>query len=145
MKKLFLSAVLMLAFIGTTLNLSLPQVAAAATDTCTTSFLGFPAWYKGLTNDPPDCTIKSPGSGKDELSKFIWHIAFNVVEMALVAVRYVALAFIIYGGFTYLTSLGVPDDLAKARKTILNAVIGLVISFAAVIFVNFITTSLFGS
>jgi len=129
----------------------LPQTAYATPSTCTSSFLGFPMWYNGLTyahkdatgkvDDP--CAIQSP-TGKNGLSNFIWHIALNVVEIALVAVIYISAIFTLYGGFLFMTSQGKPDNAAKARMTMLDAVIGLVISFAAVIFVNFIIGRLGG-
>lgn len=105
--------------------------------TCNSVFLGFPAWYRGLTNS--SCEIMSPGNN---LGGFIWKVALNVIEMAMMAVAYVAVFFILYGGFQFLTSQGSPEGSAKARTTILNAVIGLVISLVAVGIINFIVKGL---
>lgn len=113
-----------------------PQTVSAAVD-CNSGFLGFPAWYRGLTDS--NCEIKSPGK---DLSGFIWHVVLNIVEMAMMAVVYVTVFFILYGGFQFLTSQGVPEASAKARTTILNAVIGLVISLVAVGIINFIVDGL---
>lgn len=104
-------------------------------------FLGIPAWYKGLSSKDKtsgQCAIDSPGSEKDALSKFIWHIALNVIEIALYIVGYIAVFFVLYGGFQFLTGGSNPSQIEKARKTILNAVVGLVISISAVILVNLI-------
>jgi len=108
-------------------------------DTCNSGFLGFPAWYRGLTN--ANCDVVSPSSetGGITLTSFIWRVVLNVIEMAMVAVAYVTVAFILYGGFQYLTSQGAPEAAAKARTTILNAVIGLVISLVAVGIITFIS------
>jgi len=114
-------------------------VPTTAFEKCNKGFLGFPTWYRGLTMDGGSCDIKSPS---DDLGGFIWHIALNVIEMAMMAVVYVAVFFILYGGFQFLTSQGAPDGMAKARTTILNAVIGLVISLVAVGIINFIVTGL---
>lgn len=103
-------------------------------------FLGIPAWYKGLSSKDPSgqCAIDSPGGEKGALSKFIWHIALNVIEIALYIVGYIAVFFVLYGGFQFLTGGSNPSQIEKARKTILNAVVGLVISISAVILVNLI-------
>jgi hypothetical protein len=115
---------------GATMTVALPQPTFAA---CTANLLTFPAWYRGLQN--PDCSIKDPNKAGG-LSKFIWTIALNVVELMLQAVGYVAVVFIIIGGFKFLTGTGTPDTVAKARTTILNAIIGLVISIFSVAIVN---------
>ena len=113
-----------------------PQVASAAIeDNCNRGFLGFPSWYRGITDE--QCNIKAPEG--DGLSIFIWHIVLNIIEIAMMAVGYLTVFFIMYGGFMYLTSVGEPADLVKAKKTILNAIIGLVISFAAVSLISFVS------
>lgn len=109
------------------------------------SFLGFPAWYRGLTEPSgEDCNIKSPGD-VDGIGNFIWIIALNVIEMLLRAAGYASVAFIIYGGYKYMISAGSPDGMVAARKTIMNAVIGLVISVAAIAIVNTVSRGLLGS
>jgi predicted permease len=45
---------------------------------------------------------------------------------------------LIVSGFLYMTSGGNEDKVGKATKTLVNAIIGLVISFVAVMLVNFI-------
>ena len=145
MRNLMISLMMIASIGGSVLAMSAPQVTFAA-DTVTVAepkcnkggFLGFPAWYDGLTN--ADCSIKSPSSG--ELSNFIWRIVLNLVSIALVAASYVAAYFILYGGFLFLTSQGDANNAAKARSTMLDAVIGLAISMGAVAFVNFIASKI---
>lgn len=115
---------------GATMTVALPQPTLAA---CSDRLLTFPAWYKGIQN--PDCSIKDPNK-VGGLSKFIWTIVLNVVELLLQAAGYVAVVFIMVGGFKFLTGTGTPDTVAKARTTILNALIGLVISIFSVAIVN---------
>jgi hypothetical protein len=106
------------------------------------TFLGFPAWYKGLTKaNNASCDVVAP-SEVGGMSKFAWIIALNVVEMILRAAGYAAAAFIIYGGYKYMISAGSPDGMVGARKTIMNAAIGLVLSIAAVAIVNTISSGL---
>jgi hypothetical protein len=119
---------------GSLMAVALPQTAFAK---CNGGFLGFPAWYDGLTVSEEDCNIKSPDA-VGGLSNFIWHIVLNVVSIGLVGAGYVAAFFIMYGGFLFLTSQGDANNAATARSTMLDATIGLAISMASVALVNFI-------
>lgn len=115
------------------------QSASAA---CANRFLTFPVWHKGLPKDG-DCGLKGPsslgGDTKTQLSRFIWIIVLNVLEIMLQAVVYIAAGFIIWGGYMYLISAGQPDKITAGRKMIQNAVIGLIISLFAVFAVSFIS------
>jgi len=117
---------------GATLAVATPETTYAA---CTDRLLTFPAWYKGLTTG--DCNIKSPKEAGG-LSKFIWTIVLNVIEMTLQIVGYLAVGFIIRGGFKYMTALGEAAEVAKAKKIIMDAVIGLVLSIMSVGIVNLV-------
>jgi hypothetical protein len=125
-------------------TMALPTTASAAIK-CDNSFLTFPPWYRGLTEiKNGQCNIKAPAGNSNGLSKFIWTIVLNVIEIALQLVGYISVAFIIYGGFTYIVWAGASDRIANARKMILNAVAGLVISLFAVAVVNLIASSFNG-
>ena len=58
--------------------------------------------------------------------------------MALQLAGYISAGFIIRGGFKYMTSIGDPGELAKAKKIITDAIIGLVISLMSVAIVNLV-------
>jgi hypothetical protein len=118
---------------GATAGVALPQTAFAA---CNDTLLTFPAWFKGLTDG--SCNIKSPDAAGG-LPTFIWTIALNVIEIMLQAVGYLAAGFIIRGGFKYMTSVGDAGEMAKAKKIIMDAVIGLIISIMSVAIVNLIS------
>lgn len=109
---------------------------------CTSSFLLFPAWYRGL--DRKGCEIQLPGSGVDgkNFQAFIFIIILNVIDIVLRLIGFAAVGFVIYGGFKYLTSAGSADRIAAGRKIIQNAVIGLVISFFSVAIVNLIANNI---
>lgn len=112
---------------------AMPATPVHAAGKCDTNFLSFPTWYRGVV-DTSDCSIQSP----DEvggLSKFIWKIALNILEIMLQLVGYVSLAFVIYGGFLYLTSGGSADRVRSGKNTIINALVGLVLSFFSVVIV----------
>lgn len=117
---------------GTSLAIASPQTVAAAS--CSDSLLTFPAWYKGLLDG--NCDIQNPATMG--LSVFIWKIVLNITQMALNLIGYLAVGFIIYGGYKYMLSAGSADGMVKARKTIMNAVIGLVLSIFSIAIVNVI-------
>jgi len=115
-----------------------PQSAHASAD-CEKRVLGIPPWYRGLTGSAPDCNIVSPDDPRiGGIGNFIWRIVLNVIEMALVAAVYVTAFFIIYGGFLYMTGGAMPGQLEKGRKTLINAVVGMVICLGAVGLTNLV-------
>ncbi len=113
-----------------------PQVTFAA---CSDTLLTFPAWFKGLTE--ANCDLKNPAD-VGGISNYIWAIALNIVDMILQLVGYIAVGFIIFGGYKYMLSAGAPDGMVKARKTITNAVVGLIISIFSVAIVKLISGSI---
>lgn len=119
------------------------QEQGATADKCGSGITFFPSWYQGLC-DPATGNIKSPGDdslGADtagRLGKWVTIIAMNIVTIILYVVGYVSLGFIIYGGFKYMTSGDNSSGTLAARKTITNAVIGLVLSIMSVAIVSFV-------
>jgi hypothetical protein len=93
-----------------------------------------PSWYKYIDThtDENGCSLdfKFPND--------ISAVLLAVVEILLRLGAIVAVGFVIYGGFLYITSQGEPDKAAAAQKTILNAVIGLVVAILATGIVSFI-------
>jgi hypothetical protein len=135
-------AVMFAVFVGGgVVSLVTPTASYAAGFTCAGSkaqqIFGLPVWYTGLNVSDTNCDIVSP-SDVGGISPFIWRIALNGIDIALRLVGYIAVGYIIYGGFAMITANGAPDSVAKARKTILNAVIGLVISIGSVAIVNLV-------
>lgn len=112
---------------------------------CERTVLGIPTWFRGLSiiDSNGKCSVAGPGqalpSGATlELSQYIWFIALNLIDIALTIVGIIAFLFIIYGGFQFLTGGNEAGKVEQARKTILHAVIGLVISIGAVAIINLI-------
>ena len=141
--KNYLLAILLSTTIGGAVMATIPSgTASAANCSGQNQILTFPSWYRDLaTTDGDTCRIKSP----DEvggLATFIWRIVLNILDMLLQLVGYIAVGFILYGGFMYLTSGGSADNATKARKTILNAVIGLLLAITSVAIINLISSGL---
>ena len=126
MKKLVVFlAVIMISCVGV-----LGFVGHSTYATCTTDhFMNLPAWYDGLpgeTNSDGGCSVKNPEDEK-QMKQYIWTVALNIASIIFGVAGYLAVLFVIYGGFQYMLSRGDPGLAAKGKKTITNAVIGIVI------------------
>ena len=127
-------------------SVAVPQTTHAISSTadCEVRILGIPPWYKGLVgkDSSNECSVVTPGAELNgaelELSAFIWRIALNIIEIALFIVGYISVFFVLYGGFLFLTGGDNASKVESARKTILNALIGLGISIGSVVVVNLI-------
>ncbi len=107
------------------------------TTNCGGDFLGFRPWYQGLTE--ADCKTLVKVSEKGEgmhLSTFIWTAVLNVVFDISLAAGYIAVGLVIYGGYLYMMSQGDPGKMARGKKTLMSAIIGLVITMGATVLVN---------
>ena len=62
----------------------------------------------------------------------------NILSIVIGVCGLVAVAYIIVGGYNYMTSSGDSAKIEKAKKTILYAVIGLIVCALAFIIVNFV-------
>lgn len=115
-----------------------PSYAAPLT-TCknATQILTFPVWYRGLNRDANDCRIVGPNE-VGGTSTFIWIIILNIIDIALNAVGYITVGYLIYGGFLLMIARGMPENITKARLTIRDAAVGLIISIGSVAIVNLI-------
>lgn len=69
-------------------------------------------------------------------------ILTNIANILFIFAGAVAVVFLILGGYRYVTSQGNQDLVEKAKKTILYAVIGLILVFASASLFNFIATQL---
>lgn len=103
---------------------------------CNDKLLTFPAWYRGLLDG--DCEMLPIGNNGMPVTEFTAKVALNVVEIILQLVAYGTVVFLIKGGFDYMLSQGDANAMTGAKNTILNAVIGLIISLMAVAVINII-------
>ncbi len=121
-------------------------VSAAVGKPCPNQNVFLPSWYDNMCVSETNPNIVSPNesSGSAEttgnnIGAWLAQIAINLVTLLLTVVGYVSLAYVIYGGFKYMTSGDNSSGTQAARKTITNALIGLVISIMAVAIVKFVT------
>ena len=72
-------------------------------------------------------------------------LAKKVFNILLYLAGIIAVLFIIIGGYQYLTSGGNDEDAEKGKKTVTNALIGLIVVILAFTIVNVLTGTIGGS
>jgi lysylphosphatidylglycerol synthetase-like protein (DUF2156 family) len=85
--------------------------------------------------------IASPGKPNDVPSDLSTAIT-TISNTILLIIGAIAVLFLIVGGFQYVTSAGSPDNVSKAKNTILYAIIGIIFAILAYAIVNFVVTKL---
>ncbi|HEV2412508.1 MAG TPA: hypothetical protein VGS28_01740 [Candidatus Saccharimonadales bacterium] len=117
-------------------NMTNPAPCSLAQDT---GFLAFPTWYEYLQG-----TKVNVNGGGTECRPFIsgpdgiWLIVAAVFEILLRLSAILAVGFVIWGAIRYTTSAGSPNSINDARNTIVNALVGLVITVTAARIIGFI-------
>lgn len=111
---------------------------SAAVCSAGNGFLGLKPWYSYLPADRFDqdgqtCAVtgfEALPANKSRMSDIV-PVALVVVDDLLRIAGLVAVVFVLIGGIKYMTSQGEPGETAKAKDTIINALIGLVIAIIA--------------
>lgn len=135
----FMKGLLLVPVLLGTLTLAAPTAHAAGSCNFNGRFLTFPTWWRGIPTDTATCSLNMESIPPERLVSII---AANIAEVIIQLVGYASAIFIIVGGFKYITSSGSPDGMTSARKTIQNAVIGLLISILSVGIVNIVFSRL---
>jgi hypothetical protein len=122
---------------------------------CSKTFLGLKPWFSYLPNDAfkytnPDthigsysCNIENfsllgDGGTSSQLLPVLLAVADDLIRIA----GLVAVAFVISGGIQFVISQGEPEKTKRARETIINALIGVVVAIIAALVVSFIGSRL---
>lgn len=114
-----------------------PVLAAGDDKACNGSVLGLRPWYYNICESKGnEIEIKQPAKNSSGLSKFIWQIVLNILFDLSLAIGYLALAMIVFGGYQYISSQGDPGKMAKGKKTLMAAVIGTTIAMSASVVIN---------
>ena len=129
MKKLFISLLAIFAISFASIALPTTTYAITSGDICTSN-----ATYEAKT---------AAGCYGD--STKIEDVIINVINGVVGVFGIVATVFIIVGGVGYMTSNGDSGKVEKAKKTILYAVIGLIVSVLAFAIVNFVVANVINS
>ena len=106
------------------------------------AFFALRPWYHGLTDD--NCNVKIDDGTADGIAKFVWSIVLNILYDISVLVGYIAIVMVAWGGYLYMFSRGEPARAEKGKKTLIAAVVGLVIAMLASVIMNTIVLVLTG-
>lgn len=151
MKKLLITTLIVTSFVGFLLVVApgAPHVSAQSANdigkACNlpdTTFFGIPTWYKYLDGQEDAFGKCTPHVNLDANSgggfKQLLPIGLAIIDMLLRVAGLVAVGFIVYAGFQYVTSQGEPQATTQAKDGIINAIVGLVIVILASAIVAFI-------
>jgi hypothetical protein len=95
-----------------------------------------PTWHEYLKKDA-NCDIAQFNMPAD-----LWKVGLAGVDIILRFAGLIATIFIIRAGFAFVLSRGNPSEAAKARQSIIDALIGVVIASIATLLVAFLGRSL---
>lgn len=103
------------------------------------NFFGFPSWYMYLpgTTDVNGNCVPQVTNIND-----VWLIVAAGLEILTRLAALVAVGYVVYSGFMYLTSQGEPDKTAHARMGLIAALVGLGISVTAAVVIGYIAGSI---
>ena len=135
-------------FMGASLIFATPATTFAADDNnkCenAATILGMRPWFYGLVkSEGSNCVVKSPadlnGGGQGGLQKFIMAIVLNIIYDLSVVAGILTVAMIIYGAYQFVMAGGDVGKTMKAKKTLTNAIVGLIIALLSWAIVGFIS------
>jgi hypothetical protein len=109
----------------------LPQVAAIALLLGLAALIGVNAAYAQIGDEPElkgISGVAKSGSLKENI--------ITIVNWGLGFVGIIAVIFLIYGGFTYITAAGDESKLDTAKNTIIYAIVGIVVILLAFVIVR---------
>ncbi len=117
------------------------KTASQEASACPDSIFGIPTWYKYLQKE----NIGGRCSPKISSAQDTLPIGLAVLEMLLRLGGLVAVVFVVVGGVKYVISQGEGEAIAKAKSTITNAIVGLVLVMIAVPIISFMGKKFGGS
>jgi hypothetical protein len=103
-----------------------------AANACGTNTGWLPSLYDGITCPGNDVQIQ----GLDD----IWIIVANVVRILIALSGALAVIFLIIAGIYYVTSMGDPVRLKRAKEIITQTITGLIVIIAAYAIVSYIAS-----
>lgn len=85
--------------------------------------------------------VPPSGTAQGDLAQVI----LRIINYVLAIVGVIALAYLVYGGFMYITSAGNEDRIEVAKGILINAVFGIVVIGVAAALVNFVIRGVGGA
>lgn len=129
-----------------------PQGSGTLAQRCSKEFFGLKPWFAYLPNgafDAQTCQIENfsllgeeDANGKTIKQSQLPLVVLAVIDSLVRLAGIVAVGFVIMGGILFVTSQGDPEKAKRARMTIFNALIGVVIAIIAASVISYIGTQL---
>lgn len=105
---------------------------------------GSQATIGGDVCDDPGISAELKEAAGCNTNQTLVPVVTGIIQVVLGLVGIVAVAVMIYGGFTYLTSTGNPAKIAKAKNILLYGIVGVVVAGLAYAIVFFVSKVLGG-
>lgn len=111
---------------------------------CSKEFLGLKPWFAYLPNKVGGVNTFTPGTCNiDNFELFgengmVGYVVLAIADDLIRIAALIAVAFVVVGGIQFVTSQGDPEKAKKARQTILNAIIGVIVAILAAAIVSYI-------
>lgn len=101
---------------------------------------GFPTWYEYLPKRNPNVDLAGQQVCSPHISSIsdIWLIGLAIVEILLRVAVIAAIIYVMLGGMKYVNARGNAEKTESAKKTVIDALIGLIIAVTATAVVTFI-------
>lgn len=112
--------------------------AGKAFASCDSNFFGIPSWCRGLGDSEGNFSKVLNQNNQDGIQQFIWTIVGNISDGIFRIIGVICVGCIIWAGYQYMISLGDVGKMTRAKMTLINALIGLVISVLASSIVNLV-------
>ena len=100
------------------------------------------AAFAQLSEAQTDLTTVGGSIGADATSNTLPELIGNVIQVLLSVLGIIFVVLVVYAGFLYLTSMGDPDKVKKAKNLLTQSIIGLVIIVAAYAVAAFVIDAL---
>lgn len=117
----------------------LPQFFAACGSS---TYFGIPTWYKYLGELTTQTEAGASCAPLVRSVSDVLLIGAAILEMLVRVAAMIAIFMVIWGGISYITSQGEPDKIERARSTIINGIVGLVIAVVATATITFLAGSI---
>jgi amino acid transporter len=85
--------------------------------------------------------LRCPGPGENTINGLI----ITVIGLLLSVAFGLAVLFLIIGGFRYITSAGNEESAEAGRKTVINAIIGIIIIVLSYVIINVVSNTVAGA
>jgi hypothetical protein len=100
-----------------------------------------PSVAKGASGQATSIPLpKNNGGAAGDFTSFVTNIVPKVINIILFISGTLAVFYLMFSGFQYITSAGNPDKIKNSRQGIINAIIGIVIIMSAYFLIRFATS-----